>query len=389
MSTNGTATGAGPTTEIAEIAEIVARVREMLKGRVQLFEPPPADFDLLRASDDALLKFGLPRRPNDKFAPEVYRVWAEMLSKPLKIMPPVFTFDPSYQLHLPRASSRGANNAAQAAAGGFRRVESSLNWSGAYITPRRPNRFDMALGSWTIPTPTLPPSIRGKKQPDDGDYRASTWIGIDGHQQYPGASLPQIGTTQQIELADGKRTTTYSAWWQWWAKGQNIFPIVFDQATMPIAAGDRIIATIVVLNERKVLAILKNQTTGHLVTLAPDAPQIPATGKTAGFQVKIRGKSAEWVTERPTRFFSREMYRLPDYGLVTFKDCLAVSSGQGGATPVTQDARDARPIRMYEQRRGPQRTTFVSLPAVSRPLGVRPAPAGATKIRTRYRRRAG
>src|SRR5947209_14339991 len=86
--------------------------------------PPPEGFDPLEASQEDLKKFGFPVRPDPKFQPTEYAFWQKMFAKSLafekfefEILPPVATQGRGFFWESPRR-------------------ETSLNWSGAYITPR-------------------------------------------------------------------------------------------------------------------------------------------------------------------------------------------------------------------------------------------------------------
>jgi hypothetical protein len=85
------------------------------------------------------------------------------------------------------------------------RYETSPNWSGAYITPKRSRMFTEVHGSWQVPTPSPPVDGKGSP-PADGDYRSSAWIGLDGQRRYLNSSLPQIGTSQFVKVVDDQPT---------------------------------------------------------------------------------------------------------------------------------------------------------------------------------------
>ena len=127
---------------------------------------------------------------------------------------------------------------------------------------------------------------------------------------------------------------SYEAWWQWWVRGQRWPPVPFTG--LVVDAGDLMIASLTVLAPKKVRVVLKNQRTGQLGRHEPDAPGFPN-------DLPVRGAAAEWITERPTDLQTDALYPLPDYGSVTFSDCLAVSGE-------LRNLDRARLLRMFEVR---------------------------------------
>jgi Peptidase A4 family len=313
------------------------------------FPTPPKGFDPRSAEPDRLVQFGLPPKPDRKTQPEEYAFWQRLFSPPLSFMPAVFSFQlPVYRIDgsiiLPLSSTR---------------YEASRNWSGAYITPTQGRMFTEVQGTWQVPTPT-PPVARPGAVPEDGDYRCSTWIGLDGQRQYLNSSLPQIGTTQSVTVVNGQAMPpTVSAWWQWWVRGLTQ-PIV--TLSLPVKPGDLIMAKLTVIDLTTVRFYIKNETTGAFV--APfdrPAPQLPMKQGPSPIQLEIAGATAEWVTERPTNFANGQLYELADYGTVVFSNCLAVAARRPGSIGVEQKLPGARLINMYKVKERPHRAAFISM----------------------------
>jgi hypothetical protein len=80
-------------------------------------------------------------------------------------------------------------------------------------------------------------------------------------------------------------------------------------------------------------------------------------------QAKVSGATAEWITERPSDGFG-DPYELPDYNLVDFDGCIAVSAVlPPGGVPgpgLEQSLSPSRPINMYRLARNPSRTVLIS-----------------------------
>jgi hypothetical protein len=321
--------------------ELKALLRE-ISDRTRSFDPPPDGFDPLTASPDELRRHGFPPRPDRRIQPEQYAFWSRLFSRQLTFVRAQLSFQPP----LYRLNHRAARAAATT------RHQSSMNWSGGYITPKHGRMFTQVHGEWDVPM-LLPPA----GAPANAEYRCSTWIGLDGQRRYLHSSLPQIGTSQFIELVNGQPTYTYQAWWQWWLRGHhNPVAVLHDLQVNP---GDRILASIYVLDRTTVLALIMNATTGHITFVLGIAPQATMPHAPAQVQVMISGATAEWVTERPTVWLDDELYDLPDYDAVTF-DCRAVSALDPSSPGRVEKLAGARFIHMFERRTNPHRTRTIS-----------------------------
>jgi hypothetical protein len=301
---------------------------------------PPAGFDPLTASEDELLKLGFPKRPNPALWPAEYAFWQEMFAPPLefeafdfKILPLVTTQSRAFFGHLPRR-------------------QTSLNWSGAYITPRDGTVFSSIWGKFQVPTPNLPPGGGpGVK------YRSSTWIGFDGQRRYYRSTLPQFGTAQNIDPIMGVPTRSFFAWWQWWVRdvaGQ-ANPILLVAPT--IHAGDLIMCFMQVANDRAGVSFaITNLTTGRVVQFFQSAP--PAGW---GQPFKVSGATAEWVMERSADAPNPTPLQLPDYGTVDFRDCGAMAINMNTGATVERSLSAAKLIDMYVVKQNPERTAKISI----------------------------
>jgi hypothetical protein len=256
--------------------------------------------------------------------------------------PLVFVAPPSFRAPLPeriRTEHRVATT---------RRREASLNWSGAYITPRDGQQFTEVHATWKIPPVIVPPSM-----PGTAEYRSSIWIGLDGQRRYCDSSLPQLGTAQFMNAP----APQFHTWFQWWLRDN---PLTYVPAILnvEVAPSQRVMASLRVVNETQVHCIIKNQTTGVIFLFTMNAPTT-----LSGRQVKISGATAEWVVERPAKQ-PDELYELPNYGTVHFTNCFALSAEMpvGGVPGPGQERTldGARLIRMYKTERNPSRTVMLS-----------------------------
>jgi len=326
--------------------------------RAHAFPLPPIGFEPLSATNPQLEKHGLLARPDEEAEPDFFLLWKTMLSSPLQVIQPEFPkraglFKRVFDLHRHapfghRRRLTRTGGVAPPVTRGYRHREDSRNWSGAYITPVRPNRFVHVTGGWTVPEPAVPTVLPNAATGND-EFRSSTWIGLDGHRVYPHSSLPQIGTSQFIRRANGADTIQTGAWWQWWKKGDpNSAPV--EIVNFPVSVGDKILASLKVQASGDVHFHLKNQTSGLFTTFVVIAP---------GTIVPL-GSTAEWIMERPTELHSTHVYPLPRCSDVIFNHCMAKSSVSIGAATTMQKLDNPRLIRMYEIFESPHRIAFVS-----------------------------
>lgn len=309
--------------------------------------PPPKDFDALKADVRELEFYRLPPKPPLRAGLKAEALWVRLLSKPLEILPLIY----------PGSATDFRVNRGRLGSGYPGRHETSFNWSGACIAAMDDTQFTQVWGAWEVPKPTAPSSA-------PGDYRCSTWVGIDGHRRFDG-SLPQIGTTQKIVVADDGSVGPPSAeaWVQWWFRGdQDTGPRKL--CNFPVQPGDFVRCVLTVVSQDQVHFFIKNETQGGkslaLDLLAPTIPIPYPIGVT--LESLARGRTAEWVTERPTVLHRTDLYHLPDYGMTTFVDCYALA-GTGGVGYQPQDLENARLIKMIEIRDNPHRIAPLSKPA--------------------------
>jgi len=315
-------------------------IESELRKLVHFFPQPPEGFNPLTASPEEREFYGIPPQPDPTQQFRLARFWTEMYAPPL-----VFATPPSLLARLPESIRTDLRVTTTA------RREASLNWSGAYITPRDGQQFTEVHATWEIPLVTAPPSM-----PAMAEYRSSIWIGLDGKRRYFDSSLPQLGTAQFL---NGPATVPpYHTWCQWWLRDH---PLTYVPAILSVgvAPSQRVTAILRVVNETRVHCIIKNQTTNAILPFTMIAP----THTLLGRQVKISGATAEWVVERPAKQ-PDELYELPNYGTVHFTNCVALSAEMpAGGVPGPDRERTldgARLIRMYKTERNPSRTVTLS-----------------------------
>jgi hypothetical protein len=329
----------------------LATINTILAPSIRSATPPPG-FDPLSESQADLDSFGFPRRPDPSFEPGAYAFWKKMFAPP-------FVFEAFKFNALPLLTAARSAFIAQ-----FSPQETSLNWSGAYITPRDGTVFSSIWGAYQVPTPNVPAGGTAQK------YRSSTWIGFDGQRRYYMSTLPQFGTAQNIDYVNGVLTRSYFAWWQWWARdvAGAAYPITLSAPV--INPGDLIMLFMqVAANRGGVAFLIKNVTTGRAVNFFQGPPTVP-------IPFKVSGATAEWVMERSADAPDPTPLELPDYGTVDFHDCGATAINPRTGAIVERSLSAARLIDMYVEREGPERIVKNSIAQRS----------DTTEFLTRYQR---
>jgi hypothetical protein len=298
--------------------------------RYGIYENVPAGYNLLNAPPSELDLYGIPPRPDIFAEPLLYEFWKKLVSPPFRPRPPSFgMFGLPFQTRPPNT------------------LESSLNWSGAVVSPPSPKRIVLAVAGWTTPTvsrPSAPALFTHADIP-----KALVWVGLDGHNgRLPKISLPQIGT---FHRPDGPPDHQNFAWWYWWHHSpNNTVTEILDFAIQP---GHEIMAGLVVLISDDVLFFIKNQSTGEFRSFLAKRQPL--------YDIEPLGSSAEWVVERPTEPTSRKFFPLADYGSVDFNYCMALAADKPLAPGrVMTLADNGRMIKMREAFAEPYRTAYVS-----------------------------
>ncbi|HEY2871448.1 MAG TPA: G1 family glutamic endopeptidase [Reyranella sp.] len=299
---------------------------------------PPRSFDPLKASNEDLVEYAYPRRPPPESV-EAYEIWRAVVAGPLPTREDFyvkFGTPPSYQLSFSIPFSSG-------------REETSRNWSGLVTHATDDNPFTSVFGMWQVPAVSAPVGT------SNGDFRCSTWIGLDGTKRSL-PSMPQIGTTQRVEVVHGVAKIEFEAWSQWWALGGVTLIQPFNG--FPIAVGDNVACSIDVVSPTSVNVAVTNITQGSHPYIRSMAPIIITPPNTAPIVLNppVTGTTAEWIAERPRQFAPpMDLFPLPVFDRVTFAGATVtgMSGTQRGLGPV-------KVIRMVEPHAAPARLEVLS-----------------------------
>ncbi|MDR3530092.1 MAG: G1 family endopeptidase [Rhodopila sp.] len=343
--------------------DVVDRLMKQFEG----FPVPTGLFDPSTARPYQLRKYGLPPKPDPYRQPLLRQVWDRGFGRPMKLQP--FAFSKDVLDLLDNVQYRPIPRSLDVIPVGETRIETSTNWSGAYITANQDRQFLQIWGTWTIPDNLqLPPPSR--QGPANIPYVCSNWIGLDGQRLYLDSSLPQIGTAST--LANG--ITTAQAWTQWWArKNTNTAPLPIGLAVNP---GDDVLCVLTAWDPKTVVFVMVNLShpvpVGMAIQGSPPV-QLPG-GKTV--HPDIAGATAEWILERPKVVGQPTTpCNFPDYGHTKFDLCVAVEGDAvdifSWSTGLSQVLRGTRLLRMFQMFFDPARTEFISMPTKLDELSVR------------------
>jgi len=323
-----------------------------LVDRVEDFDIPPENLDLLTATPEELRPYGVHHSPNSELQPQLYEVWSTFFVPRPIFVPAEITVIPD--------RFRPVTEASVPISVQTTRYETSRNWCGAYIEPNYDRVFIQVSGRWFVPTPSPPPNA------DPQVYACSTWVGLDGQRRYIDSSLPQIGTWQAGTLAaGGARAVETYAWFQWWARNSaGTAPARIW--SVPVDPGDEVACMVRVWQSRVAAVYIRNRSTNRLAHFRVSAPTVILPGGHL-HQFTISGATAEWIMERPTHLGSDELYHLADYGRADLRQLHAVEADPTvpnwpWVVGTNQVLKGARLIRMYDRLKDPTRTAFISMP---------------------------
>ncbi len=270
--------------------------------------------------------------------------------------------------HNPRGDTPGASNVGADLLGFSTRCGNSQNWSGLILAASDFHAFGLVRAEWTLP------AAEAVRVPEGGtaeDYRASIWIGLDGHRR-GSPSMPQVGTTIRLRRqADGSYQADAYAWSQWWVRGKggqySYTETVFED--FAVRLGDRVACVLNLDDSDDVFFAIHNMTTGARASRGWVSDQrLPTEKVLTRIGESVAGAAACFIVEAPTVHNETRLYPLPDFGAVDFAKCQAqlrpLDLVSGREARDRLDLAAARQVRIFERRDRPQRTELRALPVL-------------------------
>jgi hypothetical protein len=191
------------------IYDSAATVETNIAG-VRTFPSPSADFQPLKASDEALAMYGFPPRPDKQANPHGYAVWERAMmgakkrwNGELKPHPAAM----SHPMQLAKHQFPHSN------ASGTPVTYNSVNWSGiangnTLTQWNSKTSFNAVYSQFNVPV------VQQAFDVCDGYYDWEvTWNGIDG---FKNQTVLQGGSSSQAYCKNGSTAQYYYAWVEWW-----------------------------------------------------------------------------------------------------------------------------------------------------------------------------
>jgi Peptidase A4 family. len=279
-----------------EITRTTASVDDIL-SRIHTYRPAAVGLEFGKAGPRLLRQHGLPVRPRAAGQPLLRDKWDRTMALPLR------------QIRAELAVNYGIIHGPS----GVIDNNTSSIWSGAAIgSPPPTETFVTVSANWVVPDAAPPPSAWNGNGYNDGVYRLSTWVGIDG---YGTSQVLQAGTATVVTVSGGVTSVSIYAWHEWY-DDVNKTPEV-QVTNFPVSGGDLISCLVCAPQNNHGFVSIANLTTDVVTSIGIDAPP----------NVTLQGTTAEWILERPSKLVGNTVtpYTLPDYGAQFFYDAVAGS----------------------------------------------------------------
>lgn len=255
---------------------------------VFVYDPPPAGFNPLTASDVELEQYGFaPRPPRNDSAR--YSVW-ERHATAKRITPQV---TPTNIYNGPARNVKIGQLVKNTAQGNTYSTTTD-NWSGYVVTNVKgtfAQNYSTIQAQWTIPAV--------QQAPGTGTCGASSqWVGFDG---FGGSDVLQAGTEANA-LCPG---AAYYAWVEW-------YPYAQSRISLPVGPGDSM---------QLEVWYTTSSPYGHAQFLNDVTRQSAAFGFNPPSGTTYLGNSAEWIMERTA--INGSLVNLPNYAYMFFSGASA------------------------------------------------------------------
>lgn len=252
-------------------AESLAHIIPTNLAGVTAAANPPEWFNPLTASDEEVITFGLPPRPDATAHPEAYKSWQRAMAASKQSIVPELHLTNVF--HGPMQLARELNSPVN-----------SQNWSAVVVKSSATSYNTSTSFYYVLADYVVPVASQAYGQCTGGwDYSAS-WVGIDGVSTN---DLFQAGTESDAYCSGTTKSSNYYAWYEWVPNNPNL---AMQIKNFPISPGDDIYVQVWNTSATQGWVYIVNYNTNQSVNLS-----IPAPSGT-----KLVGNSAEWVVERPT-----------------------------------------------------------------------------------------
>jgi hypothetical protein len=243
---------------------------------VTTFAAPPAGFDAVHASDEALAAYGLPPRPDATGAPDAYAKWKRAMLTPAKR----FT-GPLRDMKMTSTNAKfGPAPKLSAGTTGSPTSASSYNWSGVVNTVPGLSSWSSKKSFYYVVSEFNVPVGRQSPESCDGgwDYEVS-WNGIDG---WSNGDVLQGGSLTAAYCSGSTTSTYYCGWVEWYPS----YDILCEFGVNP---GDDMYVETYDTSATNGYVFIEDETLGVYGTYNLQPTETPY----------LVGNSAEYIVERP------------------------------------------------------------------------------------------
>jgi hypothetical protein len=251
---------------------------EQILRHFKPFDPLPADFNPLTATEKSLHAHGLPHRPNAKTQPRLYELWHRTLSHPVKLTRAELSVDHSRPTLL-------TDSLVDKWAG------AQVNASDLAIDPRS-EPIKMVYAEWVVPTFAPVPGL-------PAGTSVGSWIGLGGDGKNDSSNLIQAGTS----VVWNGRNFFYVAWTQWVPWQTHAVQV----GNFPFVEGDKVSVAVTMTQPGRAIINFQKMDSNFATSVPISAPKFPNDGT-----------SAEWVMEGNGTI-------LPQWGSQVFINCVATT----------------------------------------------------------------
>jgi hypothetical protein len=260
-------------------------VQSDVSRRYRTYDPPPAGFDSQTASQAALRRYGLPRRPDPDTEPKLAALWKQVFDRPTTSVKAQVASDPLRNRPRPAAPPPYIPPG---------------SWGGAQVAANSAdaNPMIMVFAQWVVPT-VYPFNQTGE------DFYIAFWVGLFG-----GGSLLQAGVQAKVH-ADTSAPVTWDAVFEWYS-GKYRDPSN-HVTNFPVAPGDTVSFLICATQPNVGYVSMSNISRG----LHTSVTVIPSHTDLA-----LVGPQAVWAVE------TTSTAELPVYDWMEFSSCVCCTQSQ-------------------------------------------------------------
>jgi hypothetical protein len=265
--------------------------------RIRTYPSSPRRFDPHTASQEELLRYGFPRRPDPEKEPQLARHWKRVFARPVRFIQAKLEVDRVMRARDPLSGAA---------------TESGIDrWAGIVKLMSQAKGSDftqpatMVFGQWQLPN-VLPVTPNER-------IAVAFWVGLDGAPSLGEPASKQVlqaGVAAQVNPGGFFQSTRVKwwAWTEWYTELHKDSAVAVKN--FPVAMGDEIFVVILTGPSDHALVSMLNITRGIGVSVGLNAPS----------DIVALGQSAEWIVEYPSG-----SPHIPMFTPVTFTDCTAGS----------------------------------------------------------------